>query len=56
MSRAKPKGSNLNDLVASLTKKKKMGTLQKSKLDWDAYKTEEQIQAELQAHLKSKDR
>lgn len=35
-----------------MSKKKKLSTVQKSSYDWDKYKTEEGLQAELEQHRK----
>jgi hypothetical protein len=35
-----------------MSKKKKMSTLQKSSYDWDKYKTQEGLEAELEQHKK----
>lgn len=48
----KRQGSSLSSLVGQLGKKPKMGTLQKSKLDWEAFKTSAGIAEELQQHNK----
>ncbi|KAF5303994.1 hypothetical protein FQA39_LY01779 [Lamprigera yunnana] len=52
--RAKPKGG-LGSILNQLGKKTKINTLEKSKLDWDQFKKEEQIEDELSAYGKSKD-
>ncbi|KAK4876951.1 hypothetical protein RN001_009457 [Aquatica leii] len=58
----KPSGSNgpkprsgLSSVLNQLGKKTKINTLEKSKLDWDKFKKEEQIEDELSAYSKSKD-
>ncbi len=45
-------GSILNRFGA---KKQKMSTLEKSKMDWDAFKTEEGISDELAIHNRGKE-
>lgn len=45
-------GSILNRIG---TKKQKMSTLEKSKMDWDAFKTEEGIADELAIHNRGKE-
>lgn len=45
-------GSILNRIG---TKKQKMSTLEKSKMDWDAFKTEEGITDELAIHNRGKE-
>ncbi|XP_075254587.1 craniofacial development protein 1-like isoform X2 [Convolutriloba macropyga] len=49
-------GSNLTSIVGALGKKKKMGTLQKSALDWESFKSKEgeSLQEELESHRKGK--
>lgn len=48
-------GGRLNSILGSLGKKQKINTLEKSKLDWEQFKKEEDIADELQAYSKSKD-
>jgi len=45
----------LSDLVGSLEKKQKMGCLDKSKLDWNSFVSENNIREELSTHNKGKD-
>ncbi|XP_066992229.2 craniofacial development protein 1 [Anabrus simplex] len=45
----------LSSVLGQLGKKPKLGTLEKSKLDWEKYKQAEGIQDELQAHNRGKD-
>ena len=45
------KKGNLDDLIDSL-QKRKMSSLQKSKLDWDQYKRDNKIEDELEYHKK----
>lgn len=45
----------LKSILNQLGKKTKISTLEKSKIDWDRYKKEEQIEDELAAHNKGKD-
>jgi hypothetical protein len=40
----------LSSVLGQLGKKSKLGTLEKSKLDWDRYKKDEGIEEELQKH------
>lgn len=54
-SRIPVRRSGLKDLVSNLGKKSKLGTLQKSKLDWDSFKREEGIEDELKQATLSKD-
>ncbi|XP_018024559.1 craniofacial development protein 1 isoform X2 [Hyalella azteca] len=50
------RSSNLSALVNSLgNKKQKLSTLEKTKLDWQSYKTEQGLTDELLLHTKSKD-
>lgn len=44
----------LSSVLGQLGKKSKLGTLEKSKLDWDRYKKDEGIEEELQKHNKGK--
>lgn len=50
-----PRKGNLDAILGGL-KKKKMSTLEKSKLDWGSFKDKEGLQDELNQHLKSKNR
>jgi hypothetical protein len=45
----------LSSVLGQLGKKSKLGTLEKSKLDWDRYKRDEGIEEELQKHNKGRD-
>ncbi|KAF2892918.1 hypothetical protein ILUMI_13254 [Ignelater luminosus] len=54
-SRKSAVGGRLNSILGSLGKKQKINTLEKSKLDWEQFKKDEDIQDELQAYSKSKD-
>jgi hypothetical protein len=50
--------SGFNRLALAISqpgKKSKLGTLEKSKLDWDHYKKDEGIEEELQRHNKGRD-
>ena len=49
---SKREGSSLSNLVCQLGKKPKLSTLQKSKMDWDSFKTTEGIAEDLQQHNK----
>lgn len=50
----KTAGGGLSSVLNQLGKKNKISTLEKSKLDWDKFKKDENIQEELQAYSKSK--
>ncbi|VEN57162.1 unnamed protein product [Callosobruchus maculatus] len=47
--------SGINNVLSQLSKKPKISTLEKSKLDWDKFKKEENIEEELQTFNKGKD-
>ena len=47
--------SGLTDFVSNLGKKNKIGTLQKSKIDWDSFKRDQGIEDELKQATLSKD-
>lgn len=47
--------SGISNVLSQLGKKAKISTLEKSKLDWDTYKREENIEEELQNYNKGKD-
>nr|CAH7731172.1 unnamed protein product [Callosobruchus chinensis] len=47
--------SGINNVLSQLSKKPKISTLEKSKLDWDKFKREENIEEELQTFNKGKD-
>lgn len=47
-------GGGLGGILNSINKKPKMGTLEKSKLDWNSFKEEEGISEELQIHNRGK--
>ncbi|MPC36173.1 craniofacial development protein 1-like [Portunus trituberculatus] len=50
------RGAGLSGLVSILdSKKQKLTTLEKTKLDWNSFKSEEGIDEELEKHKKSKD-
>ncbi|KAL3284816.1 hypothetical protein HHI36_018955 [Cryptolaemus montrouzieri] len=52
------KGGNLSGIgsvLSQLGKKKKISTLEKTKLDWDRFKKDENLEDELMAHNKGKD-
>jgi hypothetical protein len=44
----------LSSVLGQLGKKSKLGTLEKSKLDWDRYKKDEGIEEELKKHNKGR--
>ncbi|KAK7504659.1 hypothetical protein BaRGS_00004145 [Batillaria attramentaria] len=45
----------LSGVLSKIGKKQKMGTLEKSKLDWDSFKRKEGIEEDLKIHNKGKD-
>lgn len=45
----------ISSVLGQLGKKAKISTLEKSKLDWDSYKKEENIEEEISTHNKGKD-
>lgn len=47
--------SGISSVLSQLGKKPKISTLEKSKLDWDKFKKEENIEEELQTYNKGKD-
>ncbi|KAJ8919668.1 hypothetical protein NQ315_006196 [Exocentrus adspersus] len=47
--------SGIGNVLSQLGKKPKISTLEKSKLDWDKFKKEENIEEELQTYNKGKD-
>ncbi|KAL1489476.1 hypothetical protein ABEB36_014364 [Hypothenemus hampei] len=47
--------SGIGNVLTQLGKKQKISTLEKSKLDWDRFKKEENIEEELQTHNKGRD-
>ncbi|XP_046606873.1 craniofacial development protein 1 isoform X1 [Neodiprion virginianus] len=47
--------SGISSVLCQLGKKAKISTLEKSKLDWDSYKKEENIEEEISTHNKGKD-
>ncbi|KAH8394043.1 craniofacial development protein 1 [Drosophila serrata] len=49
------KGSSVSAVLSQFTKKKKMSVLEKSKVDWKDFKTDEGINEELRTHNKGKD-
>ncbi len=49
-------GGGLAGIMSAISgKKKKMGTLDKSKLDWDKFVSDEGIKEELQTHNRGKE-
>ncbi|XP_068618748.1 uncharacterized protein Ns2 [Battus philenor] len=48
------RAGGLSNVLGQLNKKNKLSTLEKSKLDWDTYKKEEDIEHEIQSHNKGK--
>ncbi|KAI8519889.1 Craniofacial development protein 1 [Branchiostoma belcheri] len=51
----RPVGGGLGSVLSKISKKPKMSTLVKSKLDWDTYKKEEQIEEDLAIHNRGKE-
>lgn len=51
----KPKRSGIGNVLSQLTKKPKISTLEKTKLDWDRFKKEENLEEELTTYNKGKD-
>lgn len=47
--------SGIGNVLSQLTKKTKISTLEKTKLDWDRFKKEENLEEELSTHNKGKD-
>ncbi|CAG9858220.1 unnamed protein product [Phyllotreta striolata] len=47
--------SGIGNVLSQLTKKSKISTLEKTKLDWDRYKKDNDIAEELETHNKGKD-
>lgn len=47
--------SGIGNVLSQLTKKPKISTLEKTKLDWDRFKKEENLEEELSTHNKGKD-
>ncbi|KAG5893869.1 hypothetical protein JTB14_005326 [Gonioctena quinquepunctata] len=47
--------SGIGNVLSQLSKKPKISTLEKTKLDWDNYKKEHAIEEELQTHNRGKD-
>lgn len=50
----KSKGVGLSSVLGQLGKKNKIGTLEKSKLDWDKYKQQAGLEEEIKTHNKGK--
>lgn len=57
LSRSKKSGglTGIGNVLSHLGRKQKISTLEKSKLDWDRFKKDENIEEELQKHNKGKD-
>lgn len=51
----RPSGGGISAVLGQLGKKNKIGTLEKSKLDWNSFKSQEGIDEEIQTHNKGKD-
>lgn len=47
--------SGISNVLSQLTKKPKISTLEKTKLDWDNFKKEEKLEEELSTHNRGKD-
>lgn len=47
--------TGIGNVLSQLTKKPKISTLEKTKLDWDRFKKEENLEEELSTHNKGKD-
>lgn len=54
LNRAK-RSAGIGNVLSQLTKKSKITTLEKTKLDWDRFKKDENIEEELSIHNKGKD-
>jgi len=54
-SRSKGGLSGIGNVLSQLGKKQKISVLEKTKLDWDKFKKDEDIEEELQVHNKGKD-
>uniref|UniRef100_A0A182WAD6 Craniofacial development protein 1 n=1 Tax=Anopheles minimus TaxID=112268 RepID=A0A182WAD6_9DIPT len=50
-----PRGGGLGSVLNQISKKTKLSTLEKTKLDWTSFKRQEGIEEELQTHNKGKD-
>lgn len=48
-------GAGLSSLLGQITKKNKLSVLEKTKLDWDGFKSKEGIGEELQSHNRGRD-
>ncbi|XP_076469951.1 craniofacial development protein 1-like [Babylonia areolata] len=53
--RPTPGAGGLGNVLSKIGKKQKMGTLEKSKMDWEAFKQKEGINEDLKIHNKGKD-
>lgn len=51
----RPSGGGLSSVLNQLTKKNKLSVLEKTKLDWDGFKSNEGINEELQTHNRGRD-
>lgn len=49
------RGGGLSAVLSQIGKKSKISTLEKSKLDWERFKSEEGLQEEIQTHNRGKD-
>lgn len=47
--------SGITSVLGQIGKKAKISTLEKSKLDWDSYKKQENLEEEINTHNKGKD-
>lgn len=55
LKRPAPAVGGLGGVLSKIGKKQKMGTLEKSKMDWDSFKKKEGIDEDLKIHNKGKD-
>lgn len=51
----RPSGGGLSSVLSQISKKNKLSVLQKTKIDWDGFKSTEGINEELQTHNRGKD-
>lgn len=54
-SRGRGRGGGLSAVLSQIGKKSKISTLEKSKLDWERFKSEEGLQEEIQTFNRGKD-
>ncbi len=53
--RGRGRGGGLSAVLSQIGKKSKISTLEKSKLDWERYKSDEGLNEEIQTHNRGKD-